>query len=151
MRGRGFLAAFLLGLLLLVMMVSGCVKGPTVSEVTAPNRANLLRLSIGMSKQETLSIMGTDEMTAFYVPPGGKGAGLLRRKAITITNPYRSEILQARDKTLEVVYYVTDVKREDAAITDDELTPLVFDNGKLIGWGWSFLVESAKKYEIRIR
>ena len=46
---------------------------------------------------------------------------------------------------------MTDVKRVDGAITDDELTPLVFDDGKLIGWGSSFLEVNIQKYEIRIR
>lgn len=148
MRSKKLLVAFLMCLLFLVMMVSGCIEGRGISKVTAPNRANLLRLSIGMSKQKVINIMGTEEMIAFYAPPG---TGLIHRKTIIITNPYRSEIFQGKDKTLEVIYYVTDVKRDDGAITDDELTPLVFDNGTLIGWGWSFLVESVKKYEIRIR
>ena len=148
MRGRALSTAFLMCLLFLVMTVSGCIPGRTLSEVTAPNRANLLKLSIGMSKQEAIDIMGTDEMSVFYRPPY---EGALRKKTIIITNPYRSEIFQGKDKTLEVIYYVTDVKRDDGAITDDELTPLVFDNGTLIGWGWGFLVESVKKYEIRIR
>lgn len=54
---------------------------------------------------------------------------------VCATPPYRSEILQGKNKTFEVVYYVTDVKKDDNAIIDDELTPFVFDNGKLIGWG----------------
>jgi len=70
---------------------------------------------------------------------------------VTISNPYRSEILQGKEKTFEIVYYVTDVKRDDGAITDDELTPLVFDDGKLIGWGSGFLEVNIQKYEIRIR
>ncbi len=45
------------------------------------------------------------------------------------------------------------MKRDDGAITDDELTPLVFDDGKLIGGGWGsgFLEVNVQKYEIRIR
>ena len=67
------------------------------------------------------------------------------------TNPYRSEILQGSNETFEVLYYYTDVKKADGAITDDELTPLVFKDKKLIGWGWSFLGQNIEKYEIRIR
>lgn len=93
-----------------------------------------------MSKDDVLGIMGTKTVRAYQ-----KG------KAIEITNPYRNEILRGKDKILEVVYYVTDVKKDDGAITDDELTPLVFEDGKLTGWGWSFLDDAVKKYEIRIR
>jgi len=75
---------------------------------------------------------------------------------INANNPYRSEILQGKDKTFEVLYYYTDIKNYDAwygmkGIADDELTPLVFDEGKLIGWGWSYLEANVKKYEIRMR
>ncbi len=135
---------FLLGL---VILVSGCAT-VTVSEVTAPNRENLLKLSIGMDKAEVIKIMGAGSFRS-----GGYNMllGIHSKPATTITNPYRSEILQGKDKTLEVIYYVTDDKNNDGAISDDELTPLVFDNGKLIGWGNSFLQDNIQKYEIRIR
>lgn len=123
---------YLLGL---VMLVSGCA---TLDSIRTENRQNLLKLSIGMSKQEVMNIMG-GKSTHDY------GANT------TINNPYRSEILQGKDKTFEVWYYYTDMKKWDDAITDDELTPLVFDNGKLIGWGQSFLKDNIQKYEIRIR
>jgi hypothetical protein len=42
-------------------------------------------------------------------------------------------------KSYQVLYYHTDLKQRDDKITDDELTPLVFENGKLIGWGYPFL------------
>jgi hypothetical protein len=65
---------------------------------------------------------------------------------VTINNPYRNEIVAGKDgSTLEVFYYVTDVHRNDGLITDDELTPLVFDNGKLIGWGQTFLNDITRK------
>jgi len=116
-----------------------------MQEATAPNRTNLLKLSMGMSKAEAITAMGTAPATAYYRDNFGF------QQSFTINNPYRSEILQGKDKTFEVLYYATDVKKDDNAITDDELTPLVFDNGKLIGWGWSFLQDNAQKYEIRIR
>jgi hypothetical protein len=96
-----------------------------------------------MAKDEVLKIMGTKTTKAYRGWDGGF--------VDVINNPYRSEVLQGKNKTLEVLYYYTDKKKADDAITDDELTPLVFDNGKLIGWGWSFLQENIQKYEIRWR
>lgn len=94
-----------------------------------------------MSKEESIRIMGTK---AFSTYSQGNLLGL--PSYLTITNPYRSEILKGKDdKIFEVIYYVTDVKNDDNAITDDELTPLIFNNGKLIGWGWSFLNDSVQK------
>jgi len=149
-------------ILLLCLYLSGCIplligagvgvgvasSRKSISQATAVNRENLSRLSIGLAKEEAISIMGTKPMNAFYTELSG-----IRKitRGIIVSNPYRSEILSGGDKTLEVVYYTTDVKNDDGAITDDELTPLVFDNGKLIGWGWSFLNDNIQKYEIRMR
>lgn len=126
-------------LVLLFLGITGCA---TLDSVRNTNRENMMRLSVGMTKQEALNIMGTKTVTTFA------DIGVVDKR---ISNPYRSEILQGKDKTFEVLYYYTDVKKNDGAITDDELTPLVFDNGKLIGWGWSSLQDNEQKYEIRIR
>ena len=100
-----------------------------------------------IEKQEAIKMMGTDTATDWLfvgVAYGGK-------KKWIINNPYRSEILQGKDGTLEVIYYYTDVKSADDAITDDELTPLIFKNDILLGWGQSFLNDSIQRYEIRVR
>lgn len=149
-------------ILILSLCLSGCIplligagvgagvasSRKSISQTTAVNRTNLLKLFLGISKDEAISIMGTKPMGANYTELSGKRK---ITRGITITNPYRSEVLQGKDKTLEVIYYVTDDKNNDGAISDDELTPLVFDNGKLIGWGWSFLQDNVQKYEIRLR
>ena len=149
-------------LFLLCFLTSGCIplligagvgtglalSKKSVSQITTINRQHLLKLSIGMTKDEAINIMGTTPMNANYTEISS------RRKitrGITITNPYRSEVIQGKDKSFEVIYYVTDDKNNDGAISDDELTPLVFDEGKLIGWGWGFLQDNAQKYEIRMR
>lgn len=123
--------------LLLVLFCLGLVGCATLEGFRMKNRQNLLQLSIGMTKQEVMNIMGNEAVYDF----SGSSAN----------NPYRSEIMQGKDKTFEVLYYYTDIKASDGAITDDELTPVVFDNGKAIGWGWSFLQDNAQKYEIRVR
>jgi len=133
----------LICLLVLVGVLSGCA---TTNSVRTDNRTNLLKLSIGMDKDEVVSLMGTDDVTTYSF------AGVFTPfTAYKVNNPYRSEILQGADKTFEVLYYYTDKKSADGAVTDDELTPLVFDEGKLIGWGNSFLNANVQKYEIRLR
>ena len=129
---------------LLCLGLVGCSSLRSLSQATAPTRENLIRLSIGMTKQEVLDTMGTETREAYY------HGGLDNWAFSTMNNPYRSEILQGKDKTLEVIYYVTDDKNHDGAINDNELTPLVFDEGKLIGWGWSFLQDSLNKYGINM-
>lgn len=140
MRGLGCI-------LIIAFFLSGCA---TISQATSKNRANLLKLSIDMGKQEALGVMGSKKITSGCHFLEGESY-----KVVAINNPYRSETLEGRDKykgkVLEVFYYVTDIRKNDGLISDSELTPLVFDEGKLIGWGWSFLRDNARKYEIEIK
>ena len=121
----------------LFMLAAGCTS--SLDRVRTANRRNLLKLSVGMTKEQSLAIMGHKSGGGRFGEP-------------TVNSPYKSEILQGKDKTFEVLYYYTDIKSaiytaNPATIADDELTPLVFDNGKLIGWGASFL-ENIKKYKV---
>ena len=121
-------------------MDAGAAKANFLLEqVRTENRENLGRLSIGMEKQKVLEIMGTE--TVKY------------RKYFIVNNPFRTEIMISADgkTTLEVLFYYTDKKRADRAITADELTPLVLKEGKLIGWGQSFTDQTKEIYELRIR
>ncbi len=59
-------------------------------------------------------------------------------------------MLQNGGKSYEILYYYTDVKRWDDAITDDELTPVILENGKLMGWGQALLDGAVNKHEIRL-
>jgi outer membrane protein assembly factor BamE (lipoprotein component of BamABCDE complex) len=63
-----------------------------------------------------------------------------------VGKPYKTEVYG----TNEVWFYITEWK-PDGRTTNDEMTPLVFDKGSLIGWGQAFLVEQTKRYEISIK
>lgn len=120
---------------MLFVLVAGCTS--SLDRVRTANRRNLLKLSVGMTKEQALAIMGNKSGGGRFGEP-------------TVNSPYKSEILQGKEKTFEVLYYYTDIKSviytaNPPTITDDELTPLVFDNGKLIGWGASFLDSNINK------
>lgn len=105
------------------------------------NRANLNRLSVGMKEQEAVELMGSDTVKF--------GNALVGYQ--TITNPFRAETLMSRDgQTFEVLFYWTDLKSRDNVMEKNELTPLVFSEGKLAGWGWTFLTQWASSYEIKL-
>lgn len=99
-----------------------------LEDIRALNRGNLKGLSVGMTKEQAMAIMGTrtfrdDDDDDFVVP-----------------NPYRSESYQALDGTMyELLSYYTDLNKSDSKLSKDEMTPLIFENGKLIGWGWVFV------------
>jgi hypothetical protein len=124
---------------LLIVFIASCASHPkanidaflSMDQVRNTNRDNLARLSVGMSKSQVLKVMG---------------ARTVETELMAIKNPYRVETLKASDgKTYEIVSYYTDIKKTDGTITDDELTPLVFEAGKLIGWGWSFLNQNVSQ------
>jgi len=134
-------------LVLIIFIIGGCSTFNNREQFRLENRQALTKIGMGMTKEEVNSVMGTQTATdKIFV--GLMNGGHITK---TVNNPYRTETLQGKDKVFEVYYYYTDVKNQDDAITDDELTPIIFDEGKVIGWGWSFLETNANKYEIRLR
>jgi hypothetical protein len=128
-------------LFLLPLIVCGCTSGGYVDrwdQIRTQNRESLNRLTVGITKEQALSIMGTE---TYEVEWGRR-----------INNPYRTETIRTKDgEPVLLVFYYTDVKARDDAVTDDELTPLVFEDGSLVGWGWSYLDQNVQKYEYRVR
>ena len=51
---------------------------------------------------------------------------------------------------VELWYYITEWQ-PDYKTTTDEMTPLLFKDGKLQGWGRAYVDADLKKYEIRLR
>ena len=121
-------------LAVMALFLTGCMSS---SAIRAQNRENLMNLSPGLSKQNVLKVMGTET--------------IMNDMGDTITNPYRTEMYRVNDNVFELLLYYTDIKRQDGAITDDELTPIVIKDGRLDGWGWSYWDDLVQKYEIRVR
>lgn len=132
----------------MIVAVLGCAHLQT-QDVRARNVENLKRLQIGMSEQEVGTIMGADAETvqeAVYFR--GRLAGY---QAIEVRNPYKVENRALGDKAYRVVYYYADrfggyrgywdTSYREAKVADHCLTPLVFENGRLIGWGQDFVEE----------
>ncbi len=118
-----------IGTLLILFLLVGC--GTSEEFVRTKNRENLLRLSVGMKKLEVLQIMGTQTFD-------------------TLNNPYKVETPQGKNGELyEVFFYHTDLKNKDGLITDAELTPIVFLDNKLVGWGWAFLSAVVPNYQFQ--
>lgn len=127
------------------LFLAGC-HAP-LGQLGNENRNNLTKLAVGMSKQEVMGIMGEKTVEGKPTPLNIS----LVAAFISITNPYKIETLQGKEKTFAVLYYYTAAALKDYNIGHDELTPMVFDNDKLVGWGWGFLEQNLQKYEIRFR
>jgi len=114
-------------IVLLSLILAGCssLYLDTSDLLRDQNKENLKKLSAGQPKNLVMELMGTDPSKGVFM---------------WIDNPYRTEVLVGKDgKTYEVLYYYTDMKARDDKITDDELTPVVLQDGKLVGQGYPFL------------
>jgi len=128
--------------LLLCCGLAGCAGTSIYQKTASENRASLAKLSIGMTKDEVLKVMGTSSRTGNFF----EGHAV-------IENPYKSETVQGGNETFEVFYYLTDPYEDRGGwfktdMTYDELTPLLFRNGLLAGWGDDFLRKNIPDYEL---
>jgi hypothetical protein len=111
----------------LVLILAGCSNFylDTADLLRTHNSETVKKLTVGMRQDVVMEMMGTEPSKGIFM---------------WIDNPYRTETLTGKDgKTYEVLYYYTTLKQLDDKITDDKLTPLVFEKGSLIGWGYPFL------------
>ncbi|MBR9727380.1 DUF3192 domain-containing protein [Shewanella intestini] len=79
------------------------------------NRTNLTTLTMGMSKDQVLLIMGTADFTEAHL----------------------SQAPQTEQQEVEVYFYRTQWTKGDGRTTKDECTPVVLRNKVLVGWGES--------------
>jgi hypothetical protein len=94
-----------------------------------------------MTKESVMEQMGNSFATDVYT----------NLESVTATNPYKSEMHTVNGENYEVVYYYTDSKKKKrinvhlpglekaSPILDEELTPVVLQNHRVIGWGRAFL------------
>ncbi len=122
--------------------LAGCtflrVSEPPRTSGVSPKAFILSRIEnvrVGMSYGEVVAILGKTITIGYERRDRASDVYSL----ITISNPYRQESVRYSDKTYDVFYCFTRVRVPDGIVSDDELTPLVFERGILIGKGWNFL------------
>ena len=114
----------LIYLFVIVVLLSGCASSSVMPWGIEKARKNLMKLEIGMTKQEVITIMGEPyNREAYRLPDGG---------------------------VLEFLIYLTQYTYS-GVIPDSDTTPICFENGKVTGWGRNFYVEKKKSYEIEIK
>ena len=133
--------ALLIGLLLATGACSPLLVDP-LEQLRASNQENLAKISPGMTRAQVESVMGHESA-------GGGLADVAfgRVQYLRARNPMREETLKGRDGAeYLVLFYYTDVRSRDDKITDDELTPVAFRDGKVAGIGYAFLGPRTAKY-----
>ena len=118
------------------LLFAGCAAEKKAVAIRSENRQNLMKLRKGMTREEVLTLMG-DKITTVNI---GKSA-------LAITNPFKSKVIRANDREYKILYYYTHYDQKDwpfkrFVVLERELTPVVFEDDKLIGWGNEFLTET---------
>jgi len=122
------------GIILLSLTLAGCATTPAYNPMQVAGQQELLLNESGlktvqdrMSLDEVHMIMGQKLVIGYeYKNPD--------YKPLTIPNPYKMEAVNGTDYFIE--YYIESIRQPDGVINDNELMPLVFKKGILIGRGW---------------
>ena len=107
-----------------VLLLSGC--GPKATGTGPDVSSGPGGVRLGMTRQEVVQAM-LEEVQALQM------AGLVQ-------NPYATRFVQGRDgNTVEVMYYYLRMVRGDNVVTEEELIPVILQDGVVAGWGWEAL------------
>ena len=123
----------LIGCLLLAGCVSLDTNSPSVAS-RATVLANMDQVVLGMTHAEVERIV-QKAVKVGYQKNAQETWGI-----VTLKNPYRNQTMEKDGKHYVVEYYLTQIKKPDGVIADEELMPLVFENNILKGKGWDDLL-----------
>ena len=135
-------SALLLAAVLVVLAGCSTFFMDPLEQMRGANKRNLERVAVGHTRLEVESIMGNERAG------GGLPEVVLGRvQHLQAKNPMREEDFRSADGVdYRVLFYYTDLRTKDDKITDDELTPVVFRDGKVVGVGYPFLGQLAPRY-----
>jgi len=99
------------------------------------NQQSLQKLKLGMSAATVRGTLGEGE--------------IVRYKKIYLVDPWRSESFSLVDGTdVLILFYVTQPTRNFDRTQDYDLTPIVLEDDRVIGWGWSYLNRNTDRYRL---
>ena len=137
--------------LILLVFSAGCAitTAPNSEHVMSANNTaghvfssdeTIRKLLLGISREEALVLIGRTATVGYELKDGAND----EYQPVTSPNPYRSQQITKGKDVYQVDYYLTRVNKADGVVSDDELTPLVFESNKLIGKGWEFFKSKIK-------
>ena len=122
-------------------------KKPSRSDVGNFNQANLLKIDIGVSKNKALEAMGGVQKIQTYTTT----SLVTKKEDIVINNPVNREFkTDSAGNTVEIVWYYTYSKKADGDITRQQQTPVILEKNAVVGMGWDFYEDFAKRRGINI-
>lgn len=125
----------------------GLSKKPSRTEVGSYNQANLLKVDIGASKTKVLEQMGGVQKIQTYTST----SFVTKKESIIINNPFNREFrTDSAGNTIEILWYYTNVNKADGEVTKEQQTPIVLEKNSVVGMGWDFYEDYAKRKGINI-
>ena len=101
-----------------VILLSGCGPGLVIDKAIGQYNYAESRVELGDSKSQVLAILSPSQA------------------ALSSKSKKRSDKYM-KDNVLVEIYYFRTGRQPDGLTTDDEFTPYVFNNGKLVAVGWA--------------
>lgn len=122
-------------------------KKPTRNDVGSYNQANLLKVDIGTSKTKVLEAMGGVQKIQTYITT----SPVTKKEDIIINNPVTREFkTDTAGNTVEILWYYTNTKKADGDMNKEQQTPIILEKNSVVGLGWDFYEEYAKRKGINI-
>ena len=116
---------------LFLQMLVGC-GAVGYSTLRSENRAKLMKLEVGMTKDQVIAVMGV------------KGYG-------EVSNPFKREVIPGPNGEIyDVLYYYTEFITYEKN-WEEGVTPVVMKSDKVLVWGWKFLDDSDFKKTVTIK
>jgi hypothetical protein len=143
-------AALLLPALMLTahnIFAQTLAKKPTRNEVGSYNQANLLKIDLGVTKTKVLEVMGGVQKIQTYIAT----SFMTKKEGVIINNPFNREFkTDSAGNTIEVIWYYTNINKTEGDITKEQQTPIVLEKNGVVGMGWDFYEDYAKRKRISI-
>lgn len=122
-------------------------KKPTRNEVGSYNQANLLKVDLGTTKTKVVEVMGGVQKIQTYTAT----SFMTKKESIIINNPFNREFkTDTAGNTIEILWYYTNINKADGDVTKEQQTPIILDKNAVVGMGWDFYEDYAKRKGITI-
>jgi len=122
-------------------------KKPSRNQVGSYNQANLLKVDLGASKNKVLEVMGGVQKIQTYAST----TFVTKKESIIINNPFNREFkTDSGGNTIEILWYYTNINKADGNITKEQQTPIVLEKNAVVGMGWDFYEDYARRKRITI-
>ena len=122
-------------------------KKPSRNEVGSYNQANLLKVDLGTTKNRVLEVMGGVQKIQTYTST----SFMTKKEDLVINNPVNREFrTDTSGNTIEIIWYYTNGNKAEGDITKGQQTPIILEKNAVVGFGWDFYEDYAKRKGITL-